>query len=207
MRKWINRQWKRRPKPLRFLWRWAKRPDKGKNVLKRFIALREWAADREEAARKRKDWKSFRRWHGVRLAYKRKVRAKRRWLKDHRPEPPPKGAGTTMIDGRAVPNWMVPKVKEIRARGRWKGVIVSGYRTPEYSTQLCMSMCGHPTCPGRCAGRYSNHACPPSATCQVGEGAIDVSDYITFAIEASAVNAPFHNALPYDRVHFSRSGN
>jgi hypothetical protein len=206
MRHWLRKQWRRRLKPLGFLWKWAKR-GKRKGEVSRWVALKHWAAHREEAARKRHDWKAMRKWHRIRLVYRRRMRRKIRWIKHHPHEDPPKAAGTTLIDGRAVPNWMVPKLKEIRARGRWRGYVVSGFRTPAYSESLCRAMCGAPTCPGRCAGRYSNHACPPSATCQAYEGAIDVSDYITFAAEAHAVGAPFYNALPFDRVHFSHSGN
>jgi len=206
VRKWINKQWRQRPRPLGFLWRWAKGA-KPKPEMRRWRGLKNWAADREEAARKRHEWATMRRWHRIRLVYRRRYRRKKKWLQHHQEPEQPSGIGTTTIDGKLVPNWMAPYVLQIRKRGRWTGIVVSGFRTPEYSTQLCLNMCGAPTCPGRCAGRYSNHACPPSGKCATYEGAIDVSDYITFAQEAAAVGAPFHNALPFDRVHFSRSGN
>jgi hypothetical protein len=205
MRKWIRKQFKRRPHPLAFFWRWAKR-GKRRGEVKRWRALKNWAAHREEAARKRHDYPAMRKWHRIRVVYRRQMRRKIRWLKDHSPESPPKAAGTTLIDGRAVPNWMVPKLKEIRARGRWRGYVISGFRTPEYSESLCYHICGRPSCSGTCAGRASNHACPPSATCQPFEGAIDVTYPIDFAAEAHAVGAPFFNALPFDRPHFSHSG-
>lgn len=85
----------------------------------------------------------------------------------------------------------------------WEGYVVSGYRTPEYSEQLCYQMCGAPSCPGRCAGRSSNHS-------QIGPpmwGAIDVSDYANFARIAAEHNCPFRNQLgAADPVHFSYSG-
>lgn len=205
MRKWIERKWRNRPHPLGSLWRWAQRA-KGKREMKRWRALKEWAANHEEGARKRHNYKAMRRWHRIRFAYKRRWRRKKKWLERHRDKPAP-SIGTTTIDGRQVPNWMAPYVLEIRKRGRWKGTVVSGFRTPAYSTQLCIWMCGRTQCPGRCAGAASNHACPPSGKCATYEGAIDVSDYITFAAEAHAVGAPFQNQLPWDRVHFSRSGN
>ena len=116
--------------------------------------------------------------------------------------------GCQDIDGEAVPNWIAKDVLKIRKRGNWKGVVVSGFRTPEYSESLCIAMCGAPMCPGRCAGRLTNHACPPTAKCQKYEGAIDVSDYATFAQECVAIGSKLHNILgAQDPVHFSYNGN
>jgi hypothetical protein len=112
--------------------------------------------------------------------------------------------GAVLFDGKPVPAWMVPWLEKIRARGRWKGGVVSGVRTVAHSISLCRIICGMVSCPGRCAGASSNHnATPPVVMC---EGAIDVSDYLTFAQEARAVGAPFKNDLPADRVHFSCTG-
>lgn len=93
---------------------------------------------------------------------------------------------------------------------KWKGGVVSGGRTAEYSRLLCRAMCGQDTCPGRCAGIHTNHVGnDPHA---VPSGAEDVSDYVTFGLLMQ--HCPFeklgcphiHNELPNDRVHFSPSG-
>jgi ABC-type transporter Mla subunit MlaD len=115
-------------------------------------------------------------------------------------EPP--ASGVTTFDGKQVAAWFVPWLNKIRARGRWSGVVVSGWRDPVYSEQLCLNMCGQKSCPGTCAGRASHHSGSVYPA-----GAIDVSDYYVFAEEARAVGAPFYNALPNDRVHFSTTGN
>lgn len=103
---------------------------------------------------------------------------------------------------RQVCGWMVPIISRAREDG-WRGVVVSGVRTPAYSEQLCRAMCGAPTCPGRCAGRNSNHN---ATTCDKPQGAIDVSDYYTFAACMRKQGEPIKNRLPIDRVHFSASG-
>lgn len=112
--------------------------------------------------------------------------------------------GVTYFDGKPVAKAAVPYLKYARSHG-WGGVLVSGYRTPAYSESLCYRMCGRPSCPGRCAGRATNHAW--ALTNKFG---IDVSDYIKFGqIMASmpAINGQkLHNYLPNDRVHFSPSG-
>lgn len=110
------------------------------------------------------------------------------------------------FDGRPVASYFVPHLKWARAHG-WHGTLVSGYRTPAYSESLCYHMCGHPTCPGRCAGRFTNHAgLDPNKT---PTGAVDVSDYINFGniIAHSPYSPHIHNSLPNDRVHFSPHGN
>lgn len=110
--------------------------------------------------------------------------------------------GLEEFDGKQVAGWMIPYLKEARERG-WDGEVVSGYRTPAYSEQLCYNMCGAPSCPGRCAGRSTNHA-----RYGEGEGAIDVSDYYTFGRIMREINAPLKNSLgSADPVHFSRAGN
>lgn len=115
--------------------------------------------------------------------------------------------GVTTFDGVPVAKWMVPYLKWARANG-WKGRLNSGWRSPAYSDSLCRRICGAPFCPGRCAGRRSNHAgsAPPPAQ---PSGALDVSDYITFKL--LMLRAPFriklYNAMPVtDPVHFSTSG-
>lgn len=88
-----------------------------------------------------------------------------------------------------------------RRDGKWGGSLVSGYRSPAYSQQLCYAMCGAPSCPGRCAGLSSNH----TRTSYPGP-AVDVSDYGRFESAMSSYGNPLWNDLPYDPVHFSPSG-
>ncbi len=111
--------------------------------------------------------------------------------------------GVTKFDGVPVAAWMVPHLQWAREHG-WKGRLVSGWRDPVYSESLCYRMCGRPSCPGMCAGRASNHA-----GSQAPQGAIDVSDYITFGrlMERCPIEPRIHNALPRDLVHFSHRGN
>lgn len=157
--------------------------------------------------------------HDVALSDEMKRRQRRRRERAERMRhlhlhPPEDADGLATFDGKTVAAWFVGKstgpdgkqvnwLQRIRDHG-WTGTVVSGYRTPEYSEHLCYVICGAPTCPGRCAGRSTNHAQhgPPSW------GAIDVSDYYTFARIAKEVGAPFHNGLPStDPVHFSFPGN
>ena len=135
-------------------------------------------------------------------ALRRRLENKRDRLEERREKPDGPAAGVVYFDGKPVAAWFVPWLNKIRARGRWKGYLVSGWRDPEYSEQLCINMCGAPSCPGRCAGRASNHS-----GSSYPAGAVDVSDYYNFAAEARAVGAPFFNALgAQDPVHFSTSG-
>jgi predicted chitinase/peptidoglycan hydrolase-like protein with peptidoglycan-binding domain len=112
-------------------------------------------------------------------------------------------AGVVQFDGHAVAGWIEPHLQWARANG-WKGTIYSGYRTPEHSEEICRQKCGAPTCPGRCAGRTSNHSGRVAPA-----GAVDVSDYVTFGrLMARSPHRPrLMNALPTsDPNHFSASG-
>lgn len=111
--------------------------------------------------------------------------------------------GFAEFDGKTVAEWMIPWLKRSRAAG-WQGSVVSGVRTPDYSEHLCYAMCGSPTCPGRCAGRGSNHNMLESQGYPYG--ALDVSDYLRFAEVQRQIGSPLKNDLPIDRVHFSVSG-
>jgi hypothetical protein len=91
-------------------------------------------------------------------------------------------------------------LQRARAAG-WTGTLVSGFRTPEHSRELCMQMCGAPTCPGRCAGVTSNH----THTGAPGP-AVDVSEFGLFESVSARIGSPYKNALPVDPVHFSLSG-
>jgi peptidoglycan hydrolase-like protein with peptidoglycan-binding domain len=111
-------------------------------------------------------------------------------------------AGVGSFDGKPVAAWMVPYLEWARAHG-WQGSLTSGYRTPEYSEHLCMGICGAVRCPGRCAGRTSNHVGRVKP-----QGSIDVSDYIRFGeLMKQCPHSPrIFNNLPSDRVHFSSTG-
>lgn len=108
----------------------------------------------------------------------------------------------TRFDGVPCAIWLAKKLQKARDAGRWKGKLVSGWRSPAYSESLCRRMCGAPSCPGRCAGRKSNHsgAVYPA-------GAVDVSDYRVFEQECKRLNLGIKNELDErDPVHFSVSG-
>ncbi|HSD81797.1 MAG TPA: hypothetical protein VLB47_14105, partial [Solirubrobacteraceae bacterium] len=111
-------------------------------------------------------------------------------------------AGVVTFDGQPVAAWMEPYLRWAREHG-WQGRLTSGWRDPAYSEQLCRAMCGAATCPGRCAGRTSNH---------VGRvrpaGAIDVTDEVRFAelMRRCPYSPRRFNDLPSDRIHFSATG-
>lgn len=114
--------------------------------------------------------------------------------------------GVTEFDGVPVAVVAVPYLKFARKSGVWKGHLNSGWRDPEYSEHLCYVMCNAPSCPGKCAGKSSNH---------VGithdRFAVDVTDYVNFGKVMALPNAPHNprifNALgAQDPVHFSPSG-
>lgn len=105
------------------------------------------------------------------------------------------------LDGKPCVEDLAYWLDRVRREGRWHGVLVSGYRTPEYSESLCYGMCGAPSCPGRCAGRASNHA----KTTYPGPAA-DVSDYYNCEKALIEVGSGYSNNLPIDPVHMSRSG-
>lgn len=112
--------------------------------------------------------------------------------------------GVTKYDGVVVAAWMVPYLQWAREHG-WKGRLVSGWRDPHYSQQLCYSMCGAPSCPGRCAGLSSNHVGSAKP-----RGAVDVSDYQNFGrlMQRCPYEPKLINRLgARDPVHFSASGN
>jgi hypothetical protein len=125
-----------------------------------------------------------------------------KWLRDNPPISDPDNDGLITVDGKQVATQLGQEVLKIRKAGRWKGQVVSGYRTPEYSEQLCRNMCGKPSCPGLCAGRSTRHATKGGRN-----GAVDVSDYYTFAAECRRLGSWLENHLPRDLVHFSDIGN
>jgi hypothetical protein len=112
--------------------------------------------------------------------------------------------GVTKYDGVVVAAWMVPYLEWARAHG-WRGRLVSGWRDPHYSQQLCFNMCGRPSCPGRCAGLSSNHVGSAKPY-----GAVDVTDYVTFGhlMQHCPYTPKLINRLgARDPVHYSASGN
>jgi hypothetical protein len=126
------------------------------------------------------------------------------------PTPLPGSPDKCMFDGHEVPIWMAEILTEARNSGEWVGVVISGVRTPLYSEELCLNMCGAPTCPGRCAGRSTNHACPPTGTGVYPEGAVDVTDYNGLREFCRKHNKPLRGGgevLPADLPHFSHNGN
>lgn len=131
----------------------------------------------------------------------RRVRHNRLYAKSHRIGGRTTGVGT--YDGVRVANWMIPYLQWARAHG-WKGRLVSGWRDPNYSQRLCYSMCGAPSCPGRCAGLSSNHVGSVKP-----RGAVDVTDYYRFGqlMRACPYSPHIFNGLgSRDPVHFSVSG-
>jgi hypothetical protein len=126
------------------------------------------------------------------------------------PTPIPGAPDRCWLDGHEVPIWIATILIEARNAGVWHGVVISGYRSPAYSEELCLNMCGAPSCPGRCAGRSTNHACPPDGTGAYPEGAVDVTDYVGLRTYCEA-HAPTLRGggvvLPADLPHFSHNGN
>jgi len=123
---------------------------------------------------------------------------------------PPVIEGLVTFDGHQLPAWIADINTRARASGMWKGSVISGVRSPEYSEHLCIVMCGAPTCPGRCGGRNSNHACPPSGKGVKYEGAEDVTDPAGLRAFCEAHDEPLIGGgavLPADLNHFSHLGN
>jgi hypothetical protein len=123
--------------------------------------------------------------------------------KTHREHPPDKDGLTTLKNGVVIVSWMVPHVT-FAWDHKWQGWVVSGWRSPEHSEDLCEAMCGAPSCPGRCAGRSSNHTRKGKPN-----GALDVTFYDQFGQLMRRSDAPtprIFNDLPADRVHYSASG-
>jgi hypothetical protein len=116
--------------------------------------------------------------------------------------------GVTKYDGVPCANWLVPYLNWARDTGhngvKWMGTLTSGFRDPVLSEHLCRAMCGAPQCPGKCAGRSSNHSGKVSP-----KGALDVSDYVTFGelMPHCPLTPKLQNQLgAADPVHFSATG-
>lgn len=120
-------------------------------------------------------------------------------IKDHKPAT----SGVVTIDGKQVAAWIAKWVLEAREKGLWHGYVVSGYRSPEYSTSICIGMCDHPTCPGTCAGASSNHS---GLVFPAGAVDVDVAHRSEFANAMAKLGAPLRNDLANDPNHFSATG-
>ena len=113
----------------------------------------------------------------------------------------PHGGEVVEWEGKPVVEWIAYWLERSRKAG-WTGVVNSGYRSPEYSEQLCYQICGAPSCPGRCAGRSSNHCLKGNR-----QGAVDVSEPEQFAAIQRRIGSPLFNALgAADPWHFSATG-
>lgn len=176
-------------RPFRRLRRWAR-----EKPLRRFYALRKFAYQKYLKARRRGRKLRAAFWLERHRAYKRKLE----WFRENAQQPT-SGVGT--FDGKPCANWIIPWLEKSRRAG-WDGYLVSGWRDPDYSEQLCYAMCGAPSCPGRCAGRSSNHS-----GSEYPAGAVDVSDFYNFGAIQKRIGSPLINDLgPADPVHFSISG-
>lgn len=148
----------------------------------------------------------------IQLVLDKRARKKHKWLVAHKDDfPPGEGGGEWVeFDGHELPKWMAEINQEARDAGYWNGYAFSGRRSKEYSQELCENMCGAPTCPGKCAGIYTNHAGPPTWMGVKYEGAEDVSDPEGLIRFCRAKNKPLRGAgevLPDDRPHCSHEGN
>lgn len=165
---------------------------------RRFKSLRNWADWQVEQAKKNGVRQEVVNWRKRRRIYRARARHFRK--PDPKPPSPTQTQGVAWFDGKAVAAWIAPVLAQARNQG-WAGSLTSGYRSPEYSEQLCYQICGAPSCPGRCAGRSSNHTRLDSGA------AVDVSDPAGFARTAAARNAGLFNALgAADPWHMSKSG-
>lgn len=110
-------------------------------------------------------------------------------------------SGVVDYNGVQVAAWIAAYFPQLKKCG-WDGGIKSGYRDPAYSEKLCYAMCGAPSCPGKCAGKSSNHSGRVFPA-----GAIDVTNPASMeAALAKCKNVPLKNDLPADTVHYSFTG-
>lgn len=197
----VRKLYRDRPRPFRALKRWAKRPKGARRKESRFRTLQKWARKRKAAVKR-----GLRElWEHRRKAYRRKKRFyKKRADKRAEKKAKEEASGVSTFDGKPVASEWVPILDRVRATGLWSGALNSGWRDPAYSEQLCYSICGAPSCPGRCAGRSSGHS-----QIKIADGAsVDVSDPSGFRRGLVAIGrADLHNALgAADPWHFSVTG-
>jgi hypothetical protein len=192
--------------------------------------IEELRRDRDEAAthlkevkaRHLKRWKGekwthfFKRMHRHRLRRKRvrhilegyeariedAIERKQERKEDKRDDYDRNGGGIVPFDSTVdgVVEWIAYELTEARKHG-WTGQAFSGYRSPAKSIAICISMCGAPSCPGRCAGASSNHA----KSGYLG-GAADITNPTQFEEIANRLGLRLHNNLPADLPHMSATG-
>jgi hypothetical protein len=201
-RKHINDVYTRSKEPWHDLWKWAVAPDGPKEKEERFHALYTWSREKGKKARKRNRFNEAKAFVGAKIKYRKKFRFFEEKVDKNAEKKAqnPSVSGITMFDGKPVASWIVPWLLKARANG-WRGYVMSGYRTPEYSESLCYGICGNPSCPGRCAGRTSGHSQKVFP-----RGCVDCTDYLNLANIFVRIGAPLKNNLPVDRPHFSNSG-
>lgn len=198
------------------LWKWAREPKRMARRAKRWQALARFATKQRKLSRAAGNLAKAHAWAEARTVYRKKFKFLKKKLEKRRAEHDHGGGDGVGYANpvaswnpyrRDVAEWMVPWLDKSRAAG-WGGVVVSGVRTAAHSQSLCCTICHacapYTTCPGRCAGYYSNHNMEPNQG--YPHGAIDVSDYWNFAAIQSRIGSPLRNDLPLDRVHFSVSG-
>jgi hypothetical protein len=156
-------------------------------------------SDEHFAARKQTEQDTLERREKIQKNLRKKLDAIRK-AKELDTNPDPDQDGLATFDGKVAAAWIVTWLEKSRKAG-WTGTVTSGYRTPEYSTSLCIAMCGAPSCPGRCAGASSNHSGKVYPA-----GAVDVTDYTRFGQIQPQIGSPLRNDLPIDPVHYSVSG-
>lgn len=181
----------------------------GPSTRKRILEVKYWLGWQEHntdqsdkfrrALARPRDWRITSR-GTVARGIKRRAQHNAAWVRSHF------RTGVVTYDGVRVARWIVPYLDYARRHG-WPGHLVSGYRDPAYSERLCFAMCGAPRCPGRCAGRSSNHSGSVKP-----RGAIDVSNYVVFGRLMQRADAPRNPRLinrlgNQDPVHFSATGN
>lgn len=209
LRDQVKKVWKRRRKK-GDLWNWAKKPSRERRRMERWKALAKFANRKKKQNKALAKAAQAQAWAEAQTIYRKKHRYLKKRVEKRQRTGSTEKTGFSNPDRpwnpyhRDIPNWMIPWLDKSRAAG-WYGVVNSGVRTPEYSESLCRNMCGAPSCPGRCAGRASNH----NMTADQGEpyGALDVSDYYNFGAIQPRIGSPLKNALgAQDPVHFSVSG-
>jgi hypothetical protein len=178
-------------------WRRLKRRWAPKKPLRRWYELRKYSYRKYQNALRRGRKARADLW----LARHRQAKKKFAYLQKQEQEAEAPASGVGTYDGKPVAAWMIPWLEKSRRAG-WGGSLVSGWRDPAYSEQLCYRIYGAPSCTGRCAGRASNHS-----GSEYPAGAVDVSDFYNFGAIQKRIGSPLINALgAQDPVHFSISG-
>jgi hypothetical protein len=128
---------------------------------------------------------------------------KLKFLIEQRDAHVPNVDGIVQFDGVPCAAWIARDLQKIRDLG-WGGFLISGFRSPEHCEQLCLAMCGAITCPGRCAGRSSEHCfyVEPRGACD-----LDPAHELQAESLFRKIGSPLHNALgAADPNHNSASG-